>query len=348
MTDLDQVNLHSLGPLLSGVMDDERWLTLNAQLIVGGKSNLTFEISCEAGTVILRRPPNGKLLPSAHDMPREARVQRALATTSIPVARVLHLEANDHVLGFPFYIMEKVEGHVIREALPSGYAESVDEKIGLANTLIDILGEIHSVDPLSIGLRNFGRADGYLARQIYRWGNQWRETKTRDVGAIDELSAQLTKFMPTSSRSALVHGDYRLDNCIMSVERSSRIKAVLDWELSSLGDPLVDLALTMFYWREPGDLQLTLIPSPTATPGFPSRSHLANRYANVTGYQLEDLWFYEAFARFKFAVITQGVLARVASDSMAGQEFGNLDDEVTMIAEEGLEKIARKGGSSGF
>jgi aminoglycoside phosphotransferase (APT) family kinase protein len=341
------VNRVFLGPLLSDVMNDQRWLDLDANLIAGGKSNLTFEISSEAGTVILRRPPNGQLLPSAHDMPREARIQRALASTSIPVAKVLYLDASDDSLGFPFYVMERIEGHVIREALPSGYAESTDEKRALANTLIDVLVNIHRVDPAAIGLRDFGRADGYLERQIRRWGVQWAKTKTREVAAIDELSSQLKRSMPTSSRSSIVHGDYRLDNCVMSLESPSRMNAVLDWELSSLGDPMVDLALTLFYWREPGDDRLTLIPSPTASPGFPSRDHLANRYASVSGLQLEDLWFYEAFARYKFAVITQGVLARVANNAMAGQEFGNLDDEVRMIAEEGLDKLNRKGRTDG-
>ncbi len=342
------VNLDSLGPLLSNVMNDQRWLNLDAQLIAGGKSNLTFEISSGAGIVILRRPPNGKLLPSAHDMPREARIQRALASTSIPVAKVLYLDASDGILGFPFYIMERVDGYVIREELPYGYAELPDEKLALANTLIDVLAEIHSVDPTSIGLRDFGKADGYLERQINRWGVQWGKSKTKEVVAIDELSVQLKRLMPKSSRSSIVHGDYRLDNCVMSIENTSRMNAVLDWELSSLGDPMIDLALTLFYWREPGDHRLTLIPSPTASPGFPSRTHLANRYASASGLRLEDLWFYEAFARFKFAVITQGVLARVANNAMAGQEFGNLDDEVRVIAEEGLEKIMRKGRTDGL
>lgn len=329
-------------------MNDQRWLEIDAKLITGGKSNLTFEISSEAGSVILRRPPQGELLPSAHDMPREARIQRALAPTPIPVAKVLYVDESDRILGFPFYIMEKVDGHVIREELPCGYAESTEEKFTLANTLIDVLAQIHGVDQSSIGLGDFGKADGYLERQINRWGVQWGRSKTKEVAAIDELSAQLKRFMPPSSRSSIVHGDYRLDNCVMSQESTSRMNAVLDWELSSLGDPMVDLALTLFYWRGPGDHHLTLIPSPTAAPGFPSRAHLAHRYASVTGLHIEDLWFYEAFARFKFAVITQGVLARVENNAMAGQEFGSLDNEVRVIAEEGIEIILRKGRENGL
>jgi len=336
------LNLDSLGEIMAMAMDDQRWLKFEASLISGGKSNLTFEVSSEAGTVILRRPPGGKLLPSAHDMAREARIQGALASTSIPVAKVLYVDASGEILGVPFYVMEKVSGHVIRDVLPDDYAISVSEKHALGNALIDVLLELHNVDPASIGLGDFGRADGYLERQISRWSDQWQKSKTLEVPAIDELIVNLKNSVPIHSRSSLVHGDYRLDNCVMSVADPSRMNAVLDWELSSLGDPMADLALTLFYWRQPEDHRLALIPSATATHGFSSRADLANRYANSSGSDLEELFFYEAFARFKFAVITQGVLARVATDVMAGQDFGNLNGDVMQIAEEGLEKIKRK------
>jgi aminoglycoside phosphotransferase (APT) family kinase protein len=339
----DLVFLDPLGRILSGVMHDERWLVLEAKLIVGGKSNLTFEVSSEVGTVILRRPPTGTLLPSAHDMLREARVQSALASTPIPVAEVLHVESSGETLGVPYYIMEKVEGHVIRDQLPDGLYETADKKYDLGNALVDVLLLLHSVNPASIGLGDFGRTDGYLERQINRWIGQWEKSKTHDVAAIDELGARLNKFIPDSSRSSIVHGDYRIDNCIMSDGHSPQVKAVLDWELSSLGDPMVDLALMLFYWREPGDRELALIPSVTAMSDFPKRAHLMNRYADATDLPFDNLWFYEAFARFKFAVITQGVLARVTSGAMAGQEFGDLDEEVRELAEEGLERLRRKG-----
>jgi aminoglycoside phosphotransferase (APT) family kinase protein len=338
------VPLKPLGEILSRIMDDEQWLILDAQLIAGGKSNLTFEVSSVAGTVILRRPPTGSLLPSAHDMVREARIQGALAMTSIPVAKVLYVEDSGETLGAPFYVMERVVGHVIRGELPEGYAESTVEKYSLGNTLIDVLLELHRVDPVSIGLGDFGRPDGYLERQIRRWNSQWEKSKTVDLTALDELSNNLRNFVPKSSKSSIVHGDYRLDNCIMSLADPSHMKAVLDWELSSLGDPMVDLGLTLFYWREPGDRVLALIPSATATSGFPSRADLANRYAIASDLPIDDLWFYEAFARFKFAVITQGVLARADAGAMAGQAFGDLSGEVNDLAEEGLEKFRRKRG----
>jgi aminoglycoside phosphotransferase (APT) family kinase protein len=340
----DLVDRDTLGLILASVTNDKRWLLVDAELIVGGKSNLTFEVSSEAGTVILRRPPLGKLLPSAHDMAREARIQSALMETPVPVARVIYVDEGIEMLGTPFYIMEKVPGYVIRDELPDRYAESSEEKLTLGNTVIDVLLTLHKVDPASIGLSDFGKADGYLERQMNRWEGQWWKSKTIEVVEIDRLIVELKRHLPKYSYSSLVHGDYRLDNCVMSEDVPSRMNAVLDWELSSLGDPLVDLALTTFYWRQPGDCQLTLIHSATAAGGFPSRTHLADRYLQNTVLPIDDMSFYESFARFKFAVITQGVLARVANDAMAGQNFGNLSSEVRAIAEEGLDIITRKAG----
>ena len=339
----DLVDLDALGSVLTSLANDDRWNSIHAKLISGGKSNLTIELSSDVATVILRRPPLGNLLPSAHDMAREARVQSALRDTPVPVAKILFVDASSEILGVPFYIMEKVPGYVIRGELPDHYAESPEDKLDLSNTVVDILLKLHSVDPTPIGLGDFGRVDGYLERQINRWSGQWEKSKTSEVVEIDELATQLRTHLPKTARSALVHGDYRLDNCVMSAEDTSQMNAVLDWELSSLGDPLVDLALTMFYWREPGDRQLTLIPSATSAGGFPGRNYLASRYFENSALAVDDMSFYESFARFKFAIITQGVLAREASNAMAGQNFGIAMGEIKEIAEEGLEIITRMG-----
>jgi len=239
----------------------------------------------------------------------------------------------------PFYVMEKVPGHVIRDQMPDGYAETPAEKLALADALVDVLADLHAVDPEAIGLGDYGRPHGYLERQIRRWNGQWEKTKTHEVKAVDELSGRLTRLLPESQREAIVHGDYRLDNCLMALADASRVAAVLDWELSTLGDPLTDLGLLLFYWREPGEDKPALTPAVTRNPGFPRRAHLAERYARRTGAQLDDIAFYDAFAHFKFAVIAQGIAARVAAGSMAGQDFGNLDQEVLKIAEEGLSRL---------
>lgn len=330
------VRLDRLGPALAHSTGDERWLSLDATLITGGKSNLTFEVTSEAGTVILRRPPSGQLLPSAHDMGREARIQQALSGTSVPVPKILLRKATGSLLGVPFYVMDKVPGHVIRDEMPAGYAETEEEKFALANALVDVLADLHMVDPEAVGLGDYGRPRGYLERQIRRWNGQWEKTKTHEVKAFDELGSRLMRQLPENPQESIVHGDYRLDNCLMALGDPSRVRAVLDWELSTLGDPLTDLGMLLFYWREPGEDKPVLTPAVTRSPGFPRRAHLAERYAQRTGATLDDIAFYEAFAHFKFAVIAQGISARVAAGAMAGQDFGNLDDEVLKIAEEGL------------
>jgi aminoglycoside phosphotransferase (APT) family kinase protein len=336
---VDLVRPDRLGPVLADATGDGRWRSLDATLIAGGKSNLTFELTSAAGALILRRPPSGELLPSAHDMGREARIQRALEATSVPVPKIVLTEPGADLLGVPFYVMEKVPGHIIRDELPDGYAQTPAEKLALSDALVDVLADLHAVDPEAIGLGDYGRPDGYLERQLRRWNGQWEKSKTHEVAAVDELGAQLATLRPESQRASIVHGDYRLDNCLMALADPARVAAVLDWELSTLGDPLTDLGLLLFYWREPGEDKPALTPAVTRNPGFPGRGHLVERYARRTGAQLDDMAFYEAFAYFKFAVIAQGIAARVAAGSMAGQDFGDLDQEVTKIAEDGLSRL---------
>ena len=342
LTTYDLVRPDRVGPAIAIATGADSWIDLSAELVSGGKSNLTFELISAAGSLILRRPPTGELLPSAHDMGRETRVQRALALTSVPVAPIV-LEDGGDLIGVPFYVMEKVPGHVIRAEMPNGYAETPGERLALADALVDVLADLHTVDPEAIGLGGYGRPHGYLERQIRRWNGQWEKTKTHEVKAVDELSGRLARLLPESQRESIVHGDYRLDNCLMALTDPSRVTAVLDWELSTLGDPLTDLGLLLFYWREPGEDEPVLTPAVTRNPGFPRRAHLAERYAQRTGAQLDDIAFYEAFAHFKFAVIAEGIAARVAVGAMAGQDFGNLDEEVLKIAEEGLIRLDQEG-----
>jgi aminoglycoside phosphotransferase (APT) family kinase protein len=339
VSNADLVRPDRLGPVLADATGDGRWRSLDATLIAGGKSNLTFELTSAAGALILRRPPSGELLPSAHDMGREARIQRALEATSVPVPKIVLTEPDADLLGVPFYVMEKVPGHIIRDELPDGYAQTPAEKLALTDALVDVLADLHAVDPEAIGLGDYGRPHGYLERQLRRWNGQWEKSKTHEVAAVDELGAQLATLRPESQRASIVHGDYRLDNCLMALADPARVMAVLDWELSTLGDPLTDLGLLLFYWREPGEDKPALTPAVTRNPGFPGRGHLVERYARRTGAQLDDMAFYEAFAYFKFAVIAQGIAARVAAGSMAGQDFGDLDQEVTKIAEDGLSRL---------
>jgi len=330
-----------VGPALARALGDPGWERLEASLVSGGKSNLTFELTSDAGQAVLRRPPDGPLLPRAHDMGREARVQRALAGTAVPVAAILFEDAGD-LIGVPFYVMEKVDGYVIR-TLPAGWAESPGDRQAIADVLVDTLADLHAIDPDEIGLSGFGRPAGLGERQVRRWSDQWERSKGHDVPAVDELGRLLRANPPKGPGGAIVHGDFRIDNCLMGKQMPPTVKAVLDWELATLGEPLADLGLFLFYWREPGDHKPAMTPAPTMLPGFPPRAYLAERYAERTGADLSGLSAWVALAHFKSAVIAQGIAARVQAGSMAGQEFGDIGAEVGRIAAAGLALLT--GGS---
>lgn len=340
--------LERLGPVLAQTMDDPRWTEATASLISGGKSNLTFAVTSQAGTVIVRRPPSGDLLPSAHDMGREARIQRCLADTPVPVPPIRYEDRDGDLIGVPFYVMDQVSGFVIRDELPTAYQDQPDAPLRIADALVDVMAQLHAVDPDQVGLGDYGRPHGFLERQIRRWTSQWESSKTHEVVEVSELAARLQAAMPEQKYTGIAHGDYRLDNCLMADDDPGRLTAVLDWELSTLGDPLTDLGMFLFYWGRPGEQPPTITPGLTRTePGFPGPDHLVDRYADLTGFDLGDLEFYLAFAHFKFAVIAQGIAARVKAGSMGGQDFGDLDTEVLRVARDGLhhaEQIATTRG----
>jgi aminoglycoside phosphotransferase (APT) family kinase protein len=328
-----------VGPAIAAATGIGEWTNLSAELVAGGKSNLTFELVSEAGRLILRRPPTGELLPSAHDMGREARIQRALAPTPVPVAPIV-LEDGGDLIGVPFYVMEKIAGHVIRGELPVGYATTPEERRLLAYTLVDTLSALHGVDPDGVGLGDYGRPAGFLERQIRRWGGQWEASRTTEVAAVEELGRRLRQACPAQSANTIVHGDFRLDNCVLDPADPGRIAAVLDWELSTLGDPLTDLGMLLFFWRGPGEPSTSLTPGVTHLPGFPERGEVIARYQAGTGYDLSYIAYYEAFAHYKFAIIAQGIAARVQAGSMGGQDFGDLAGEVRDIAMQGLQRLS--------
>ncbi|WP_037144154.1 phosphotransferase family protein [Rhodococcoides fascians] len=329
-----------LASALVGATDDPRWHEVRADLISGGKSNLTFVLSSPAGELVLRRPPTGDLLPSAHDMMREVRVQRALASSPVPCARVILADAGD-LLGFAFYVMEKIPGHIIRDILPDDYAVSRSSKQDLAFAFIDNLAALHSVDPRAVGLADYGRPDGFMERQVHRWTERWEKSRTHSVPEMDELGTRLlARGAPVRQAATIMHGDYKMDNCVFDLEEPARINAILDWELSTLGDPLADLGWLLLFWREEGEADISsLAPGVTHIPGFPDRAKMVARYAATTGRDMSDLDHYRAFAHFKFAVIAQGVSARAAAGSMGGQSFGDLDHEIQACAEAGLNVV---------
>ncbi|GAA3633454.1 phosphotransferase family protein [Kineosporia mesophila] len=324
-----------VAPALVRATGDEGWRDVRAELITGGRSNLTFRLLSAAGELILRRPPSGNVLPTAHDMGRETRVQRVLAESTVPVPEIV-LEDAGELIGVPFYVMTRVPGVVVTDTLPPAY--DLEDRAHLGENLVDVLADLHTVDPKAVGLGDFGRPEGFAERQVRRWTRQIEATPAPPVDALAELAWILAQRPPVSSAACVVHGDYRLDNCVVD-ERHPKLNGVLDWEMSTLGDPLTDLGLLMFYWESVERLAPTLVRSVTTLPGFPGADAIAARWSAQTGIDVEDLDWYRAFAHFKFAAIVLGVQARVGAGAMGGQDFGDLSGSVVAIAEAGLEIV---------
>lgn len=333
-----------VGPHLAAALDDRRWESCQVTLIAGGKSNLTYRVASPAGAVVLRRPPLGHVLPTAHDMVREHTVMSALAGTAVPVPRMLHLCTDAEVLGQPFYVMELVEGHICRESLPAGYADRPAQRRAIGEGLVEVLAALHEVDPAAVGLGEFGRPAGYLERQVRRWGKQWDATRIEGHEALDRLAADLAVAVPKTQRHTVVHGDYRLDNTILDPTRPGRIAAVLDWEMSTLGDPLADLGVLLGYWSQADDsgarTQATVVPAATVLEGFPTRAEVASRYADRTGLDLTPLPWYAAFAAFKLAVVCAGIVARVRGGAMVGPGFEGIEGSIAPLVEIGRSTLA--------
>ena len=297
------------------------------ELIAGGRSNLTYLVRGQAGaTWVLRRPPLGHVLPTAHDMAREHRVLAGLARTSVPAPRPIALCEDPAVSGAPFYVMTWCPGVVLHDTLPPGFAERPDERRRIGEALVDVLVELHAVDPAAVGLADLGRPDGYLARQVRRWATQWEGNKTAEVPEIDVLLGRLAAALPASPAPTVVHGDYRLGNVALDRADPGRIVAVFDWEMATLGDPLADLGYTLIYWAEPGDPPSEgLMPAVTAAAGFPRRAELVDRYARGSGRDLGAIDFYRVLALTKLAVISEGIWKR----HLLGQAVGGGDWRAT-------------------
>lgn len=291
-------------------------------LIAGGHSNLTFRVTDAAGrATVLRRPPLGQVLASAHDMGREHKIIAALADTDIPVAPALGYEPTGDVNGAPFYVMDHVDGHVLRDQA-SAEKLSVEARGRSGESLVDVMAAIHAVDPDAVGLGDLGRKEGYIERQLKRWYGQWNKSKTRDLADVDEVHDALLANIPEQGPAAIVHGDYRLDNCM--VDDDGNVIAVLDWELCTLGDPMADLGLLMVYWSEPGDATPTL-GAPTQSDGMRTRADLVDRYAASSGRDVSNIDFYTAFGYWKLACIVEGVYARYIGGSMGDRDNSDFD-----------------------
>ncbi|WP_034270300.1 phosphotransferase family protein [Actinospica robiniae] len=304
---------------------------LSAELIAGGRSNLTYLVCDERRSWIVRRPPLGHVLATAHDMAREYRVLNALADTPVPVPRPHLLCEDPAVLGAPFYVMQNVVGEVYRSAA-SAAALGLDRLTTLAGELGRVLARLHTTDPAAVGLADFGRPDGYLERQLRRWSKQLDASRSRELPGIDELRDRLAASLPPSPRAAIVHGDYRLDNVIFG--QNDRIAAVVDWEMATLGDPLTDIGALLLYWEllVTGQGLFGKVP-----PGaeFPDVSALLEPYLAEGGVGLDHLPWYLAFSTFKLAVISEGIHFRFQAGQTVGAGFERLGAAVPVLVERG-------------
>jgi aminoglycoside phosphotransferase (APT) family kinase protein len=292
---------------------------LDFELIAGGRSNLTFRVADAAGaSFVLRRPPTSHVLPTAHDMSREHRIISALAGTPVPVPRAFGLCTDPEVNGQPFYVMEHVDGHVLRDAAIAEKVLDPSARHRAGLHMAEVLAHIHAVDVDAVGLGDLARREGYIDRQLKRWYGQFEQSAAQvdhSVPGVDAMHRWLSEHVPEQGPAAIVHGDYRLDNSIVGDDGT--VLAVLDWEICTLGDPLADVGLLMVYWAEPGD-ESALGVAPTTAPGFPDRAAMRDRYAEVSGRDISDLDFYVAFGYWKLACILEGVYARYVAGATGG------------------------------
>jgi aminoglycoside phosphotransferase (APT) family kinase protein len=304
--------------------------------VQGGRSNLTYLVRDAAAQWVVRRPPLGHVLPTAHDMKREFRVISGLHTTAVPVPEALLLCEDKDILGAPFYVMEFVTGTPYRtaeELIALGPARTK----AIADSLVDTLVDLHSVDPESVGLGDFGRPDGFLERQLRRWKKQLDGSRSRDLPGIDELHDRLAASVPESGAPSIIHGDYRLDNVL--VDSDDRITAVLDWEMSTLGDPLMDLALLLVYWEQPGDglrHQINVARSLTTGDGFWTREQLVSAYGQATARPLDHLHACLGLACLKLAVIMESIHYRHLAGQALDPLSAGLGDATPALLELGL------------
>jgi aminoglycoside phosphotransferase (APT) family kinase protein len=317
------LDLDRLGPYLGSS-------PLTATMFAGGRSNLTYAVTDGESRWVLRRPPLGHVLPTAHDMAREFRVLSALSRAGFPVPEPIRLCTDPAVIGAPFYLMEHVDGQIYRDI------SSVADVRKLIFTLVDTLADLHALDPVAIGLADFGRPEGFNERQVRRWRKQLDASRSRDVPGIDELHARLATQIPAGD-GTVVHGDYRLDNVLIG--RSLEVRAVLDWEMSTLGDPLSDVALMLVYAGRPLLEQDGQPRAPIDVPGHPSLDEMAARYAERSRRDVGDLHWYVAFAAFKLAVILEGVHYRYVQGQTVGTGFDTVGEMVGPLVRQGHEAL---------
>jgi aminoglycoside phosphotransferase (APT) family kinase protein len=314
---------------------------LDAAPIGEGHSCVTYELSTH---VVLRRPPRGPLPPSAHDVLREARLLRALEPTPVRVPKVLAVCDDESVIGAPFYVMERVQGEVITTRLPEAL-DNPEQRVKIADELVDALVELHAVDWPQLGLEGFGKPTGYLERQLRRFNGLWEHNRTRELPEVEQVGQWLGANLPESPPATVVHGDYRLGNTMYASAAPARLIAIFDWEMATIGDPLADLGYMMIHWTEAGDPPTKFnLHSVTTLPGFPSREELIARYEERSGRSMHALSWYVTLALWKAVVFMEGNYKRAVAGSTDDPYLKSFGEGVLELAQRALQ-VSRDGFS---
>lgn len=337
-TTTDELDLVRVRKWLNGV-ETAAVGELTARLIAGGRSNPTYSLTDGARHWILRRPPQGHVLPTAHDMGREYRALSSLKATAVPVPRTVGLCEDPSIIGASFYVMDKLDGITLRT--PNDTAQLTEaQRGGLADSMMTTLAELHSIDPADVGLSDWGRPDGFLARQLSRWQRQWDASATSERPEVAELHRRLNAALPERSYPGIVHGDFKIDNMMVDRTDPTRILGVLDWEMSTLGDTVTDLGILCSFWDHEGEFFNPITAGATALPGFPTRDELVERYVNARGIDVPDIDWYLVFADFKIAVILEGIHARHAQGHTEGEDFAGVGEMVGPLLGRALERAS--------
>lgn len=329
--DGEELDLGGLRAYLAEQLPEERG-ELTVEQFPSGYSNLTYLLRLGARQLVLRRPPFGANIKSAHDMSREYRILTHLHPNWNKVPAPVLYCADESVLGAPFYLMERVQGVILRPKMPEKMIPAPPVMAGIADGLVDTLVELHGLDYRAAGLADFGRPKGYVERQIKGWTKRYRAAQTEELPEMEQVAEWLGAHLPAESPTSIIHNDYKYDNLILDADDWTRVTAVLDWEMATLGDPLMDLGTSIAYWVDPQDPEIMreLRLSPTTLPGNPTRAEVVERYAARSGRDLSNIVFYYAYGLFKVAVIVQQIYSRYRKGHTRDPRFANLNFAVRM------------------
>ncbi len=328
----EELDLVKLEPFLRSHFPNETG-ALAVRQFPNGHSNLTYSVHLGQREMVLRRPPFGSKVKSAHDMGREFRVLSKLHAAYPPAPKVLFICDDESVLGAPFYVMEPIRGIILRRDPPPGMQLSAETVRRLCESFIGNLATLHGLDYAAIGLADLGKPQGYLERQVRGWTERYYASKTHELLEVEKISAWMQKRMPSISAAALIHNDYKYDNVVLDPKDITRIIGVLDWEMCTIGDPLTDLGSALAYWvdrDDPEDMQRTRW-GPTTYPGSMTRAELVHLYAQKTGRDVSNILFYLVFARFKIAVIIQQIYYRYHQGLTKDERFASMPELIKLL-----------------